>query len=82
MQHVWRSRRGPRGGIEFCRQGPHGSTLSVSQPHGVDSYWRMYWGICPIVHNHLDRGIFDTALEAVMALDALAADGMQTVLLD
>jgi hypothetical protein len=82
MQIVWRSRSGPRGGFEFWREGPCGSTLSVSQPHGVNGYWCMYWGICPVVRDHLDRGTFDTSLEAMMALDWLAADGMQTALLD
>jgi hypothetical protein len=42
----------------------------------------MYWGICPIVRNHLDRGIFGTSSEAIMALDKLAAEGMRTALLD
>jgi hypothetical protein len=79
---VWRSRPGPRGGFEFWRPGPNGSTLSVWQPHGVDSYWRMYLNSCPVVRHHLDRGVFDTSLEAVMALDLLATDGMRTALLD
>ena len=82
MQPVWQSRTGPRGTIEFWRRGPGGSTLSVHQPHGADGYWRMYWRNSPVVRHHLDPGIFDTSLEAVMALDRLAADDMRTALLD
>ena len=79
---IWRSRPGCRGGVEFWRQGPCGPTLAVWQPHGVGSYWRMYWGILPVVRNHSDQGVFDTALEAITALDKLAADDMRTALLD
>lgn len=82
MPPNWQKRPAHRGGYEFYREGPDGSTLSVRQPHGPDGYWRMYWQGNPIVHDHNDRGIFETALEAVMALDALAADGMGTALLD
>jgi hypothetical protein len=82
MHHDWRSRPGHRGGIELYRQGPSGLTLSVSQPHDPDGYWRMYWGICPVVRHHLDLGVFGTSLEAVLALDKLAADDMRTALLD
>ena len=78
----WRSRLGPRG-IEFFRQAPCGApTLAVWRPHGVNSYWRMYWGINPIVRSHSDLGIFDTSSEAMMALNKLAAEGMRTALLD
>jgi hypothetical protein len=42
----------------------------------------MYWGICPIVRSHSDLGIFDTASEAMMALNKLAAENMRTALLD
>ncbi|MHC2289543.1 hypothetical protein ACVIJW_005413 [Bradyrhizobium barranii subsp. barranii] len=78
----WQSRPGPRGGIEFWRAGPDGTTLSVWQPHGQDSYWRMYWGISPVVRNHNDLGIFESPIEAICVLESLAAEGMKTVLLD
>jgi hypothetical protein len=75
--NVWRSRPGHRG-VALCGD----STLGVWQPHGVDSYWRMYWGIFSIVRSHSDLGIFDTASEAMMALNKFAADDMRTALLD
>jgi hypothetical protein len=81
---VWQSRTCPRGGrTEFWRRGPHGSTLSVRQPHGIDSYWRMYWEISPIVRGHGDDpGIFDTPFEAIGVLEGLAGDEMRSALLD
>jgi hypothetical protein len=79
---VWQTRTCPRGGTEFWRRGPLGSTLSIRQPHGIDSYWRMYWEISPIVCGHDDQGIFDTPFEAIGVLERLAGDGMRTVLLD
>jgi hypothetical protein len=78
---VWRQRPGPRGNVEFWRTGaPNGLTLSVWQPHGT--YWRMYWGIVPVVRSEDDVGIFPTAFSAMEALDALAANGMRDALLD
>jgi hypothetical protein len=79
---VWQSRTGPRGGMEFWRRGPLGSTLSVWQPHGINSYWRMYWDGSPIVCGHDDPGVFDTPFEAIGVLERFAGDEMRSVLFD
>jgi hypothetical protein len=76
---VWQAREGHRG-REYWRRGLEGSILSTWRPHGT--YWRIYWGISPIVRSHADLGIFDSPWQAMDALDALAANGMGGVLLD
>jgi hypothetical protein len=80
--NVWKARSWHRGGFEFWRLGPRALVLSVHQPHGPDGYWRMYCCSQPIVRSHDDRGIFGSAIEAITALDKLAALDMQTILLD
>ena len=77
---IWKVRDYHRGGKEFWRCGPQSSELSVHQPQG--SYWRMYWGILPVVRNHQDLGVFDTPFEAMGALEKLAANGMKSALPD
>ncbi|MET4016999.1 hypothetical protein [Bradyrhizobium sp. S3.2.12] len=80
---VWQSMTGTRGGREFWRRGPRGTTLSVSQPHGIEGVWRMYWEGFPIVSSgHDDLGIFDTPFEAIGVLESLATDEMRSALLD
>lgn len=81
-QTGWQSRSCPRGERELWRRGPGGSTLSVRRPHGIGSYWRMYWDDFPIVRSHDDQGIFDTPFEAIGVLDGLAGDEMRSALLD
>jgi hypothetical protein len=78
---VWQRRQSPRGGPEYWRRGPNGTTLSTWEPHR-DGVWRMYWGSLPIVRSHQDRGIFSSHWDAIFAIDGLAAAGMKDALLD
>ena len=82
QMHAWKTRTWHRPGTEFWRIGPKGFELSVHQPHGIYSYWRMYVCGQPVVRSHNDLGVFETALDAMAALDALAALDLQTMLLD
>jgi hypothetical protein len=68
--------------VRTSRRGPLGSTLSVWQPHGINSYWRMYWDGSPIVCGHDDPGVFDTPFEAIGVLERFAGDEMRSVLFD
>src|SRR5262249_22640984 len=79
---VWQSRHSFRSDLEFWRRGPGGSELCTHQPHGPESYWRMYWGPLPIVCDDGNLDIFDTAFDAMGVLERLAQNGMEGALLD
>jgi len=81
----WHQARNPRYEYlpMFVRHCPIGAdTIEIWQPHGRDGYWRIYWGISPIVRHHHDLGCFETALDAMCAADKMLADRMKGVLLD
>ncbi len=78
---IWQIRDYFRGGVEFHRRGPEGTELCVHQPHG-GPYWSVYWGTLPIVGSPSDKNMYDTAWEAMGALDNFATDGMRNVLFE
>ncbi len=78
---IWKVRDYLRGGREYYRLGPNGTELCVHQPHG-GPYWSVYWGDLPVVGSPSDKNMYDTAREAMRAMDNFAAEGMRNVMIE
>jgi len=81
----WQEARNPRYEYlpMFVHHCPIGAdTIGIWQPHGRNGYWRIYWGILPVVRHHHDLGCFETAQDAICVADQMLAAGMKGVLLD